>query len=233
MGGSKYEMRALEAESDFRPKVSAGRNGVRDPQTSSTGEGSMALTEPLRRSADCLPGSTTADSVRGPAEDGTSESASTIAFTLSGRREKTFTVQLGFSRIARSSSSEWISASRTPKSGASPLGIPQKTAAFGSSFRIAGKCLAKSGSWKNTAAPSATAALTLSGASTRRSQGVRSGKTKVWIETGFPPRSPVVEMPSTSPSKKLTITRSREVRTVTLSPSRRYVHESAEYSWNA
>lgn len=65
-----------EGDSDVRPKASEGRNGVRDPQTSSTGEVSATLTEPTRRSADCLPGSATADPVRGPTEDGTSKSPS-------------------------------------------------------------------------------------------------------------------------------------------------------------
>lgn len=48
--------------SDFRPKASAGRDAVRDPQTSSAS-----------RPADCLPGSATADPVREPAKGGTSE----------------------------------------------------------------------------------------------------------------------------------------------------------------
>ncbi len=74
------EWNAKGAGSDFRTKASAGRNGVRDPQTSSASP------------ADCLPGSATADSARGPAEAGTSDPVPLpFLASLAKREEEIFT----------------------------------------------------------------------------------------------------------------------------------------------
>ena len=66
--------------SDVRAEASAGRNGVRDPQTSSASP------------AECLPGSATADSVRGSAETETPDPVPLpLLASLAKREEEIFT----------------------------------------------------------------------------------------------------------------------------------------------
>ncbi len=158
---------------------------------------------------------------RGPAEKEGPASSEKSASTLSGRFEKIRTFALPSRKIERSSASLFGSASRIPKSSPSPWAIPQNVTQSARELRISGKCGAKSGSWKIVREPSATEAPGCSKESGNRSPGFRSGKTNVPMGRGFPPSGDETDTESISPSKKLTMTRSLAVRTVTVSPSRR------------